>query len=1111
MNIGVLGGAFDPVHYGHLKIAEFCKEKLKLDKVLFVPSGNPPHKKPVASYQHRVKMLELALKDYSAGWRILAELEKPSRIKHSYTIDTLKKLKKIYPHASVFFIIGEDNVPEIKGWHNYKNLFDYATFVVLRRPGVIQRSPNWRIEYKDKIRFIDSPKIDIASSDIRKKLSLGEKIDGLLPKVVADYIKKNKLYRKPPAGGRGAQMKKYVYFFGAGHADGNKEMKDILGGKGANLAEMVKIGVPVPPGFTISAEVCNYYNQHEQRYPNGLEEEIEANLGRLEKSMKSKFGDPTHPLLLSVRSGAAISMPGMMDTILNIGLNDDVAQGFIEVTQNPRFVWDAYRRLVQMFGNVVFGVSAERFEDEIARIKNENNISLDIELTADDLRYLTNKFKNIYKEEVGEPFPQDPKKQLWLAIEAVFKSWNTKRAVEYRKIHHITGLLGTAVNTQTMVFGNMGNDCATGVAFTRDPATGEKRFFGEFLINAQGEDVVAGIRTPQIITKEASVKWAKDNGISEEERKKKFPSLEEVMPEVYKELYTIQQKLENHYKDMQDIEFTIQKGKLYILQTRTGKRTAKAAVKIAVDMVKERMISKELALLRIETSQLDQLLHPMFSPDDKQKAVSNGRLLARGLPASPGAAVGKVIFFADDAVVWKERNQQVILVRMETSPEDIAGMNAAEGILTAHGGMTSHAAVVARGMGKCCVAGCGELNIDYKNRRFTVKNRVIKEGDYISIDGTTGEVIEGRIKTVPPELAGEFEELMSWAETVAQLHVHANADTPGDAKTARNFGAVGIGLCRTEHMFFGGDRIDYMRGMILAESPEERRKPLVELKKMQVEDFIGILEAMHTYPVTIRLLDPPLHEFLPDERDEEEINKLAQKFDKNPQNIYGQIKQLKEFNPMLGHRGCRLGITFPDIYEMQVEAIIEAACTLKKKGIDVKPEIMIPLVGHVKEFTIIEKRAREIADEIIKENGLELNYKVGTMIEVPRACVVADQIAQRAEFFSFGTNDLTQMGCGFSRDDAAKFLNEYVKLGIYEYDPFQVLDREGVGELVRMAVEKGKKGNPNLVVGICGEHGGEPHSIEFCHKIGLDYVSCSPYRVPIARLSAAQSAIKNKS
>ncbi|MGC9337063.1 MAG: pyruvate, phosphate dikinase [Candidatus Cloacimonadia bacterium] len=906
-------------------------------------------------------------------------------------------------------------------------------------------------------------------------------------------------------------MKKYVYFFGAGHADGNKEMKDILGGKGANLAEMVRIGIPVPSGFTISAEVCQYYNQHGQKYPEVLESEVEDNLRRLAEAMKSNFGDPTHPLLLSVRSGAAISMPGMMDTILNLGINDEVAQGLIKLTQNSRFVWDAYRRLIQMFGNVVFGVSAERFEDEITRIKSERNISLDIELTADDLQSLTEKFKDIYEEEVGEPFPQDPKKQLWLAIEAVFKSWNTPRAVKYREIHHITGLLGTAVNVQAMVFGNMGNDCATGVAFTRDPATGEKKFFGEFLINAQGEDVVAGIRTPQQINKSASVKWAQDNGIPEEERKKKFPSLEEVMPEVYNELYTIQQKLEHHYKDMQDIEFTIQKGKLYILQTRTGKRTAKAAVKIAVDMVKEGMISKELALLRVDTSQVDQLLHPMFSPDDKQKAISEGRLLALGLPASPGAAVGRVVFFAADAVTWKERNEPVILVRMETSPEDIAGMNAAEGILTAHGGMTSHAAVVARGMGKCCVAGCGELNIDYKNRRFTVKNQVIKEGDYISIDGSTGEVIEGKIKTIPPELAGEFGELMSWAQEVTRLHVHANADTPADAKTARDFGAVGIGLCRTEHMFFAGDRIDYMRGMILAENPEGRKKPLAELKKMQVADFVGILEAMQGYPVTIRLLDPPLHEFLPDEKDEDEINSLAQKFDKDPQAIYAQIKQLKEFNPMLGHRGCRLGITFPDVYEMQVAAIIEASCALKKKGIDVKPEIMIPLVGHVKEFTIIEERTREIADRIIKENKVELHYKVGTMIEVPRACVVADQIAERAEFFSFGTNDLTQMGCGFSRDDAGKFLNEYVKLGIYEHDPFQVLDTEGVGQFVRMAVEKGREANPNIVLGICGEHGGEPHSIEFCHEVGLDYVSCSPYRVPVARLAAAQSVIKHKS
>jgi pyruvate,orthophosphate dikinase len=903
-------------------------------------------------------------------------------------------------------------------------------------------------------------------------------------------------------------MKRYVYFFGGSKADGDRTMKNLLGGKGANLAEMVNLGIPVPPGFTISTEVCDYFNKHNSTYPERLTKEVEENLAKLENTINKKFGDPSNPLLLSVRSGAAVSMPGMMDTILNLGLNDKVAEGLVKLTNNPRFVWDAYRRLIQMFGNVVFGIESEKFEDIISIVKSSKNISLDIELTGDDFKYIVNEFKKLYHNYPGKEFPQNTKKQLGLSMGAVFKSWDNKRARKYREINSITGLLGTAVNVQAMVFGNMGKDCATGVAFTRDPATGEDKFFGEFLVNAQGEDVVAGIRTPQHITKEGSITWAKNNNIPDSERKTKYPSLEELMPEVYQNLYKIQDKLEKHYKDMQDIEFTIQNRKLYLLQTRTGKRTTKAAVKIAVEMVKEGMISKDTALMRIQPEELDQLLHPSFSADEKKKAFNEGRFLAKGLPASPGAAVGKVVFFAEDAVKWKERNEKTILVRIETSPEDIAGMDAAQGILTAHGGMTSHAAVVARGMGKCCVAGCSDVNIVPEQKKFMAKSQIIHEGDYISLDGSTGEVIMGEVGTTSPELSDDFEILMKWADDVSKLKVHANADTPKDATVARKFGAVGIGLCRTEHMFFEADRIDFVRGMILAESPEERTFPLSKLKKMQIEDFKGILHAMEGLPVTIRLLDPPLHEFLPSKDNNEEIKTLSKKFNKSVQKIKAKINQLHEFNPMLGHRGCRLGITFPDIYKMQVEAIIESACYLKKKGIDVKPEIMIPLVGSIKEFTILEQSARKIANKIFKECSVEVHYTIGTMIEIPRACLVADEIAKEAEFFSFGTNDLTQMGCGFSRDDAGKFLKEYVELGIYEKDPFQVLDRQGIGQLVKIAVEKGRKANPNLIIGICGEHGGEPSSIEFCHQVGLDYVSCSPYRVPIARLSAAQAAIR---
>ena len=904
-------------------------------------------------------------------------------------------------------------------------------------------------------------------------------------------------------------MTKNVYYFGKIKTEGNKTMKEIIGGKGANLAEMSNLGIPVPPGFTLSTEICDYFNKHNQHYPENLKKEVENNLHLLEKEMNLKFGDTHKPLLLSVRSGAAVSMPGMMDTILNLGLNDESVKGFAETTGNARFVWDAYRRLIQMFGNVVHQIDSELFEDVLTRIKNMKKVTLDIDLNADDLKLVVEQYKEIYKEEMGEEFPQNPYDQLWSAIDSVFNSWSNARAIKYRELNNIKGLLGTAVNVQTMVFGNMGDDCATGVAFTRDPSTGENRFFGEFLVNAQGEDVVAGTRTPQEITKENSIRWAENNDIPPKERIEKYPSLEELMPNAYKELYAIQKKLEDHYKDMQDLEFTIQKGTLFILQTRTGKRTAKAAVKIAVDMVKEKMIDQDTALMHVEPNQLDQLLHPSFDDKEKEKAETENRYLAKGLPASPGAAVGKVVFYAEEAVKWKERSEKTILVRTETSPEDIAGMDASQGILTVRGGMTSHAAVVARGMGKCCVAGCGDINIDLKAKKFFVNDHEIKEGDYISLDGSTGEVFEGKIGTKSPEFSKEFEQLMKWADERARLHVHANADAPKDSGIARDFGAVGIGLCRTEHMFFGDDRIDYVRGMILADSPEERKYPLEELKKNQIEDFKGILEVMQGFPVTIRLLDPPLHEFLPELQDEEEIQKLSKKFKKSAQDLKAKISQLKEFNPMLGHRGCRLGITFPDIYRMQIEAIIESACKLKEKGIDARPEIMIPLVSDVNEYTFIEKQAHEIASQIIEKCGVDLHYKVGTMIEIPRACLVADEIAEHAEFFSFGTNDLTQMGFGFSRDDSVKFLKQYIEIGILDRDPFQSLDQKGIGELIKIAIGKGRKTNPKLIIGICGEHGGDPSSIEFCHKEHLNYVSCSPFRVPIARIAAAQAAIKN--
>ncbi len=863
---------------------------------------------------------------------------------------------------------------------------------------------------------------------------------------------------------------KFVYFFGAGQTEGKKEMKNILGGKGANLAEMANLGVPVPPGFTISAEVCDIFYKNNKTYPQEVLDQIDDALKKLEEIMGKKLGDSNDPLLVSVRSGAAVSMPGMMDTVLNLGLNDESVKGLAEKTNNPRFAMDSYRRFLQMFGNVVLGIEHSKFEDILEEVKSTKGVEYDTELNEEDLKEVVEKYKALIKEETGEDFPQNPREQLQKAIDAVFGSWNNPRAIAYRKIHNIKGLLGTAVNVQSMVFGNMGDNSGTGVAFTRNPSTGEKGIYGEFLMNAQGEDVVAGIRTPMPIEK-----------------------LKEKLPEVYEKFVEIAEKLEKHYKDMQDMEFTIQEGELYFLQTRTGKRTAKAALKIAVDMVEEGLITKEEAILRIEPEQLNQLLHPTLDSVAKQ----NSDVLAKGLPASPGAAVGEVVFDAETAKQWAEEGKDVILVRLETSPEDIEGMNVAKGILTVRGGMTSHAAVVARGMGKCCVAGCGDITIDYESREFRVGENVVREGEFITLDGSTGEVYLGKIPVVEPELDDYFKKIMEWSDEVRKLGVRTNADTPKDAEVAVKFGAEGIGLCRTEHMFFEGERIKAVREMILSDTLEGRKKALEKLLPYQKQDFIGLFKVMGEKPVTIRLLDPPLHEFLPHE--EEEIQEIAQEMNISVEKLKEKINELKEFNPMLGHRGCRLGITYPEITEMQARAIFEAA---KETG--AIPEIMIPLVGNVKEL----QNQKQVIGNIAKELGVE-NYKIGTMIEVPRGAITADEIAKEADFFSFGTNDLTQMTCGFSRDDAGKFLTEYVELGIYENDPFKVLDQDGVGQLMRLAVEKGRAVKENLKLGICGEHGGEPSSIEFCHKIGLDYVSCSPYRVPIARLAAAQAVLRN--
>ncbi|MDZ7739463.1 MAG: pyruvate, phosphate dikinase [Bacteroidales bacterium] len=898
---------------------------------------------------------------------------------------------------------------------------------------------------------------------------------------------------------------KRVYTFGDKKAEGNTGMKNLLGGKGANLAEMNLTGVPVPPGFTITTDACTEYNElGSEKVVELLKDEVEAAIENIEKIMGSKFGSRDNPCLLSVRSGARVSMPGMMDTVLNLGMNDDAVVGLAKKTGNERFAWDSYRRFVQMYGDVVMGLKPESkedvdpFEEIIETLKEEKGIEDDTELSVDDLKLLVTRFKKAVKDKTDLDFPTDPWEQLWGAIGAVFESWMNKRAIYYRQINNIPAEWGTAVNVQAMVFGNMGKKSGTGVAFTRDAATGENVFNGEYLIDAQGEDVVAGTRTPQQITHEGSLRWAKLAGVSEEVRASKFPSLEEVMPEVYQELFTIQKNLEEHYGDMQDLEFTIQDEKLWLLQTRNGKRTGAAMVKIAIDLLKEGKIDEKTALFRLEPNKLDELLHPVFD----QKALDSAKVVGKGLPASPGAATGQIVFFADEA----DKYSSSILVRIETSPEDLEGMNIARGILTARGGMTSHAAVVARGMGKCCVSGAGNVTINYKTRTMVAAGQTFREGDWISLNGTTGEVYESKIGTIEPQMGGDFAEIMDLAEKFTRMDVRTNADSPKDARTARKFGAKGIGLCRTEHMFFEGERIRAMREMILSDKEEDRRKALDKLLPYQREDFEGILEAMQGYGVTIRLLDPPLHEFVPHE--EENQADMAREMGISAEEVKAKVDSLHEFNPMLGHRGCRLGITYPEITEMQARAIIEAACNLKKRGIDARPEIMIPLIGGVEEYRSQEKIIRSVAEQVFEEKGIKVDYLVGTMIEIPRATLTADRIAETAEFFSFGTNDLTQMTFGYSRDDAGKFLPVYLKHGILKNDPFQVLDQEGVGQLVITGIQKGRSANKKLKVGICGEHGGEPSSVEFCDRAGMDYVSCSPFRVPIARLAAAQGNIR---
>ncbi|MBN1435978.1 MAG: pyruvate, phosphate dikinase [Sedimentisphaerales bacterium] len=905
--------------------------------------------------------------------------------------------------------------------------------------------------------------------------------------------------------------KQMVYFFGNGKAEGKSAMKAVLGGKGANLAEMTNLGIPVPPGFTITTNTCADYYSSGGKWPTGLKAQVQANLAKMEKAMSAKLGDAKNPMLVSVRSGAAVSMPGMMDTVLNLGLNDKVVAGIIEKTGNARFAYDSYRRFIDMFGDVVMGCHHEHFEEALTALKKKYKADLDTDLNADQLKELVENYKAVYKKHKGSMFPQEPMKQLELAINAVFKSWNVDRAIRYRELNNITGLNGTAVNVQAMVFGNMGDDCGTGVCFTRNPSTGKKEYYGEFLMNAQGEDVVAGIRTPL-----------------------PMQGLKKVNAKIYKQLTDLMNGLEKHYKDMQDMEFTIQQGKLFILQTRNGKRTAAAAVKMAVDMVKEKLIDQKTAVSRLAPEQIDQLLHPHF------KAGCKRDVIAKGLPASPGAAVGQIVFDAETAEAWRIAGKDVILVRIETSPEDIGGMDAAKGILTQRGGMTSHAAVVARGMGTCCVAGVGALDINYKSKSMKIGKLTMKEGDWLSLDGTSGEVMKGQLPTEAPKLSGDFGKIMTWADGIRKLGIRTNADTPEDAKRAREFGAEGIGLCRTEHMFFEGDRIWAVRQMILAaddyallkdkmlvvEKTSNDPKHMAELKKQiagpskmfngalakllpyQRKDFVGIFTAMAGLPVTIRLLDPPLHEFLP--QDAKSQAEMAKRLKVQPSVVKGKVEELHEFNPMLGHRGCRLSITYPEIARMQARAIIEAAIAVGKKGKKVLPEIMIPLVGTVKELSFVKEHVIDEIEKVFKEKKTKVKYMVGTMIEIPRAALTADEIAEEAEFFSFGTNDLTQMGMGFSRDDAGKFLAEYTKLGIYEKDPFQSLDQEGIGKLVKIGIDLGRSKNSKLKVGICGEHGGDPSSVHFCHKVGMNYVSCSPFRVPIARLAAAHAVLAEK-
>ena len=902
---------------------------------------------------------------------------------------------------------------------------------------------------------------------------------------------------------------KRVYTFGNGQAEGNAQMRELLGGKGANLAEMNHIGVPVPPGFTITTDTCNeYYEVGQDKIVELLQDEVNAAVAHTEGLMNCKFGDPKNPLLVSVRSGARASMPGMMDTILNLGLNDEVAEGMVAKTNNPHFVYDSYRRFVQMYGDVVLGMKRVNkediapFEAIIEKVKEEQGVTLDKDLSVESLKKLVELFKKAIKEQTGSDFPSDPKEQLWGALCAVFRSWMNERAILYRKMEGIPDEWGTAVSVMAMVFGNMGETSATGVCFSRDAGNGENLFNGEYLINAQGEDVVAGIRTPQQITKIGSQRWAERAGISEEERAAKYPSMEEAMPELYKELDALQDKLEKHYRDMQDMEFTVQEGKLWFLQTRNGKRTGTAMVKIAMDLLHEGMIDEKTAIMRCEPQKLDELLHPVFDKDALKKAT----VITQGLPASPGAACGQIVFHADDAEAWHADGHKVIMVRIETSPEDLAGMSAAEGILTARGGMTSHAAVVARGMGKCCVSGAGAINVNYKNKTVEVEGVVYKEGYFIFLNGTTGQVYAGEIATKAAELSGDFKELMDLCDKYTKMEVRTNADTPHDAEIARQFGAKGIGLTRTEHMFFDGQKIVAMREMILADTVKGREKALAKLLPYQKADFYGILKAMDGLHVNVRLLDPPLHEFVP--HDEAGQKVMAEQMGVSVEEIQKRVHSLAENNPMLGHRGCRLGITFPEITAMQTRAILGAACQLKKEGFDPHPEIMVPLIGILYELKQQKEIIQKVAEEVFAEEGVRIDFEIGTMIEIPRAALTADKIATEAEYFSFGTNDLTQMTFGYSRDDIASFLPAYLEKKILKVDPFQVLDQNGVGQLIKMAVENGRAVRPTLRTGICGEHGGEPSSVKFCAKLGMNYTSCSPFRVPIARLAAAQAAVE---